>query len=274
MIGDVAKEIGGEQVVVHQLMGSGVDPHLYKATRDDVRAIMQADVVFYAGLMLEGKLIDVLEKVGQRRPVIAVTQRVEEHSLLKSDGEAAHYDPHLWMDISVWRQIIPVITEELCRLDPGSRTLFKQRAANYSNQLESLHQSAIERLGTIPPGRRVLITSHDAFNYFGRAYGIEVIGVQGLSTESEAGLQQINALVDLLVQREIHAVFIESSVSQRNIEALIDGAAARGHRVVIGGELFSDAMGEVGTDEGTYIGMMEHNIRTVVRGLGGVSDVQ
>lgn len=274
MIGNVVQEIGGEQVVVHQLMGSGVDPHLYKATRDDVRAIMQADAVFYAGLMLEGKLIDVLEKVGQRRSVIAVTQRIEEQSLLKTGGDAAHYDPHLWMDVSVWRQIIPAITEELCRLDPGHRSLFEQRAANYSDQLEALHQSAIERLKTIPKERRVLITSHDAFNYFGRAYGIEVIGVQGLSTESEAGLQQINGLVDLIVQREVHAVFVESSVPPKNIEALIDGAAARGHRVVIGGELFSDAMGEAGTEAGTYIGMMEHNIRTVVRGLGGGSDVQ
>jgi manganese/zinc/iron transport system substrate-binding protein len=269
MVADIVGQIGGANVAVQQIMGPGVDPHLYKATRDDVRAVMQADAVFYAGLMLEGKLINVLDKLGQRRSVVAVTSNVDKQFLLTPDDNAAHYDPHLWMDIAAWQQIIPPILTELCRLDPNNRAEYQRRATIYSESLQALHAYAIRQLGTIPPQRRVLITSHDAFNYFGRAYGLEVIGVQGLSTESEAGLQQINALVDLLVEKQITAVFIESSVPKKNIEALIDGAAARGHRVEIGGELYSDAMGPAGTHAGTYIGMMEHNINTVVRGLGG-----
>lgn len=269
MVADVVRNVGGDDVDVVQVMGSGVDPHLYKATRDDVRLIMTADIVFYSGLMLEGKMIDTLEKLGQKLPVVAVTEGIEEDYLLEPEEFAGHHDPHVWMDISAWSQCIDVVAAGLSELKPQLADKFEARADKYRQHLTALDAYAKARIATIPENNRILITSHDAFNYFGRAYGLEVLGVQGLSTESEAGLQQINSLVDLLVERKIGAVFVESSVPRKNIEALIDGAASRGQEVVIGGELFSDAMGQQGTKEGTYAGMLEHNVNTVTRALGG-----
>jgi manganese/zinc/iron transport system substrate-binding protein len=269
MVADLVRNVGGDSVQISQVMGSGVDPHLYKATRDDVRMIMTGDIVFYSGLMLEGKMIDALKKVGEKRPVIAITEVIDREYLLEPEDFEGHFDPHVWMDVSAWSQCVGVIATGLCELRPQAEAEFQQRAAAYNQQLDLLHQYAKTRIESIPPENRVLITSHDAFNYFGRAYGLQVLGVQGLSTESEAGLQQINALVDLLVEKKIAAVFVESSVPRKNIEALIDGAEARGHQVKVGGELYSDAMGEAETYEGTYIGMIEHNVNTVTRALGG-----
>ncbi len=273
MVADLVRNVGGDEIRVSQMMGSGVDPHLYKATRDDVRLIMMGDVVFYSGLMLEGKMISIFEKLSKRRPVIAVTGKLDSQFLLQPDDFAGHYDPHVWMDILAWREVVSEIADGLCQLDPQNLELYRPRADAYREHLLALDQYAKECMNSIPASNRVLITSHDAFNYFGRAYGLEVIGVQGLSTESEAGLQQINSLVDLLVERQVRAVFVESSVPRKNIEALLDGAASRGHQVAIGGELFSDAMGTPGTYEGTYVGMLEHNINTVVGALGGTVPV-
>jgi manganese/zinc/iron transport system substrate-binding protein len=250
-------------------MGSGVDPHLYKATRDDVETIMRGDVVFYSGLMLEGKLIDTLLKVARSKPVYAVTEMIPRDSLLEPDDFAGHDDPHVWMDVAAWSSCVDAVARALSELDPTHRSEFEANAAAYRQKLAELHDYGRKSLATVPEGRRVLITSHDAFNYFGRAYGLAVQGVQGISTESEAGLQRINELVDLLVEKKIRAVFVESSVPQKNIEAIVDGARARGHEVVVGGELFSDAMGPDGTYEGTYIGMLDHNITLTTRGLGG-----
>lgn len=269
MVADIVRNVGDDQVEVVQMMGSGVDPHLYKTTRDDVRLIMQADIVFYSGLMLEGKMVDSLEKLSSQRPVIAVTERIDKQYLLQPEDFEGHYDPHVWMDVSAWRQCVEVVADGLAEYRPKSADQFRARATDYMQTLKRLDEYAKSCIDTIPKDNRVLITSHDAFNYFGRAYGLEVLGVQGLSTESEAGLQQINNLVDLLVNRGINAVFVESSVPQKNIRALIDGAAARGHNVTIGGELYSDAMGESGSYEGTYVGMLEHNINTVTAALGG-----
>lgn len=269
MVADVVRNVGGDRVDVKQIMGSGVDPHLYKVTRDDVLEITRGDLVFYSGLMLEGKMIDTLEKIGRSKPVYAVAERIDPEYLLQPDDLAGHDDPHVWMDASAWAQTVDVVAEALAAHDPQHAEEYRRRGAAYAAELAELHQYGVERIASIPEGRRTLITSHDAFNYFGRAYGLEVIGVQGLSTESEAGLQQINRLVDLIVGREISAVFVESSVPQKNIRSLIDGAAARGHTVGIGGELFSDAMGPSGTYEGTYIGMMDHNITRVTLALGG-----
>lgn len=269
MVADVVRNVGGDRVDVSQIMGPGVDPHLYITTRDDVRAIMQGDLVFYAGLMLEGKMIDTLEKIGRNKPVYAVTEKIDPKFLLQPEDLVGHYDPHVWMDASAWAQTVDVVAEALAKHDPEHAASYEQRAREYAAEIAELHQYGRERIASIPAERRTLITSHDAFNYFGRAYDLEVIGVQGLSTESEAGLQQINRLVDLIVEREISAVFVESSVPQKNIRSLIDGAAARGHEVAIGGELYSDAMGPSGTYEGTYIGMLDHNITQVTRALGG-----
>ncbi|MEM9366234.1 MAG: zinc ABC transporter substrate-binding protein [Planctomycetota bacterium] len=269
MVADIVRNVGGDHVAVDQLMGPGVDPHLHKPTSDDVRRITQADMVFYCGLMLEGKMADSLIKVARRKPVVAVTEMIEETSLLEPEEMEGYFDPHVWNDVAAWQQCVGVVAESLAEFDPQHREDYRSNAADYQAKLEALHAYGQQSLGSIPVESRVLITSHDAFNYFGRAYGLDVMGVQGLSTESEAGLQRINALVDLLVDRKVRAVFVESSVPPDNIEALVEGAASRGHNVIVGGELYSDAMGKGGTYEGTYVGMLDHNITLVTRALGG-----
>ena len=269
MVADIVRNVGGDSVSVTQIMGAGVDPHLYKATRDDVQTIMQGEMVFYAGLMLEGKMADTLIKVARSKPVIAVTERIDDSQLLEPEDFEGHYDPHVWMDVAAWSNCVDVVADALSDFDPARSEEYKSNAKAYKTQLEKLHQYGTESLASIPEESRILITSHDAFNYFGRAYGLDVLGVQGLSTESEAGLQRINELVDLLVDKKVGAIFVESSVPRKNIDSLAEGAAAKGHDVVVGGELFSDAMGTAGTYEGTYIGMLDHNITLVARGLGG-----
>ncbi len=269
MVADIVREVGGEQVEVTQLMGAGVDPHLYKTSRDDVQRILDADVVFYSGLMLEGKMSDTLVQVARKKPVVAVTEQIDPASLLEPAQMQGHYDPHVWMDVAAWAKCVDVVAETLAAERPQHTGEFASAADEYRQQLAALDDYAKRAIASIPEQRRVLVTSHDAFNYFGRAYGLEVEGVQGISTESEAGLQRINALVDMLAKRDVAAVFVESSVSGKSIEALIDGAAANGHTVRIGGELYSDAMGPADTYEGTYIGMIDHNVTLVTRGLGG-----
>ena len=270
MVADLVRNVGGERTEVNQLCGSGVDPHLYKVTRDDVLAMRSSDMVFYSGLMLEGKMADALVKEARKRPVIAVTENVPEELLLEPDDFAGHYDPHLWMDVSAWSQCVDVIADELCEFDPEGESIYRRNAESYKRQLSALHQYGQASLATIPKTSRLMVTSHDAFNYFGRAYGLEVTGVQGVSTESEAGLQWINQLVSMIVDRDVKAVFVESSVASDNVEALVEGARAKGHEVKIADkELFSDAMGAPGTYEGTYIGMLDHNITVVTRALGG-----
>jgi manganese/zinc/iron transport system substrate-binding protein len=270
MVADLVRVVGGNRVVVTQICGSGVDPHLYKVTRDDVQALRQADIVFYSGLMLEGKMSDTLVREARTRPVVAVTEAIDESLLLEPEDFAGHFDPHVWMDVSAWTKCVDVVANELSKFDPAAESIYREQAKSYQAELSKLHEYGQKVIGSVPAGSRILVTSHDAFNYFGRAYGLEVLGVQGISTESEAGLQRINDLVKLLVEKNIKSVFIESSVSSDNIEALVEGAKAKGHEVRIGEkELFSDAMGEPGTYEGTYIGMLDHNITVVARGLGG-----
>lgn len=271
MVADIVREVGGQCVEVEQLMGTGVDPHLYKATRDDVQRIMTADLVFPCGLMLEGKMSRTLNRVGESKPVIAVSEQLDSSRLLKPEGSGGHYDPHVWMDIALWGRCVDVVAAALCRFDSAQAAIYRENARDYNALLDGLHAYALESFASIPSDRRVLVTSHDAFHYLGRAYGLEVAGVQGLSTESEAGLQRVNELVDMLVDRDIRAVFIESSVPRKSIEALLEGALAAGHEVKIGGELYSDAMGQAGTYEGTYVGMLDHNITTITRALGGTA---
>lgn len=268
MVADLVRQVGGSHVEVHQLCGAGVDPHLFRPTRDDIAALLNADVVFYAGLLLEGKLATSLEKAGQRRRVVPVTQQLPTKYLL-DDEEGGHHDPHVWMDVQAWSASVDVIAETLAEFDPTHRDDYLQRAGEYRQRLQELDDYGRQCLATIPSDRRVLVTSHDAFNYFGRAYDLQVTGVQGLSTESEAGLRKINELVKFLTERKIQAVFVESSVPRKNMNALLEGVRARGHRIRIGGELYSDAMGAPGTYEGTYIGMLDHNITLVTRALGG-----
>ena len=269
MVADIIRHVGGDHVAVRQIMGPGVDPHLYIPTRDDVQTIMSGDIVFYSGLLLEGKMIDTLEKVARQKPVFAVTESIDKSELLQPAGSQGHYDPHVWMDVSTWSRCIGAVTGSLSQFDPDHAAEYRANAERYRDQFSELHQYGVEAIASIPEQSRVLITSHDAFNYFGRAYGLDVQGVQGLTTESEAGLQRIGELVRLIVDRKVPAVFVESSVPQKNIQALVEGAQARNYEIKIGGELFSDAMGPAGTYEGTYIGMLDHNITLVTRALGG-----
>jgi manganese/zinc/iron transport system substrate-binding protein len=270
MVTDIVREVAGEHARVIGLMGEGVDPHLYRPTRDDVARLLQADVVFYAGLMLEGRMTDTFLKVARKGiPVFAVTELLDEKFLLEPEEFQGHTDPHVWMDVQGWIQAVEVVSRSLAEVDPAHRAAYEANAARYRAELERLDAFARKVLGTIPVERRVLVTAHDAFNYFGRAYGVEVIGIQGISTESEAGIADINRLVDLLVARKIPAIFVETSVSNKNVQALVEGCRARGHTVRIGGTLFSDAMGAPGTYEGTYVGMIDHNVTTITRALGG-----
>ena len=268
MVADLVREVGGSRVAVTQMMGSGIDPHLYRVTRDDVRAIMGADLVIYNGLLLEGKMEGVLRSVGRRKRVVAAAELIDARWRL-ADRSGGRDDPHVWMDVSLWAGCGIALAGVLGDFDPKHAADYQARAARYAEDLLRLHAYGLRSIGSIPDGRRVLITSHDAFHYFGRAYGIEVLGVQGMSTDSEAGLRRINGLVDLLIRRQVPAVFVESSVPRKSIDALIEGAGAGGHRVRVGGELYSDAMGARGSYQGTYVGMMDHNITRVTRALGG-----
>ena len=269
MVADIVRNVGGDHVEVGQIMGAGVDPHLYRATRDDVQTIMKADIVFFSGLMLEGKMVDKLIQIGRDKPVWGVTELIDEKKLLEPEEMEGHYDPHVWMDVSVWGECVDAVEKSLVDFDPDHADDYRENAKKYRKQLADLHEYGLKSISSIPEDGRVLITSHDAFNYFGRAYGLEVQGVQGISTDSEAGLQRINELVDSIVAQKVRAVFVESSVPRKNIESLIEGARDRGHDVRIGGELFSDAMGKSGEYEGTYIGMLDHNLTLVTRALGG-----
>jgi manganese/zinc/iron transport system substrate-binding protein len=270
MVRDIVQHVAGDKATVTGVIGSGVDPHLYKPTRSDVAALLGADVVFYSGLMLEGKMADTFVKLSRDgKPVYAVTERIDESFLLSPPEFAGHHDPHVWMDPKGWMKGVEAVAEALSQYDPANAAYYKQNAATYLAELRKLDEYAVKSLGSIPEKQRVLITAHDAFNYFGRAYGIEVRGIQGISTESEAGLQDLNNLVQYIVDRDIKAVFVESSVAEKNVRALIDGAKARGKDVKIGGTLFSDAMGAEGTYEGTYIGMIDHNVTIITRALGG-----
>lgn len=270
MVADITRRVVGEHGTVDALMGEGIDPHLYKPTAADARKILNADLIFYSGLLLEGRMTDTFLKAARLGKVVfPVTERIEETYLLEPPEFEGHWDPHVWMDVSAWGHAVDAVATALCEQDPVHCQQYKDNAKAYNKQLEGLHAYAIKSIASIPKEQRVLITAHDAFNYFGRAYGIEVVGIQGLSTESEAGIQDVNRLVNLLVDKGITAVFVESSVSDRNVIALIEGAKAKGHRVIIGGRLYSDAMGKRGTYEGTYIGMLDHNITTISIGLGG-----
>lgn len=270
MVTDIVRAVVGEFGKVEGLMGEGVDPHLYKPTTGDVAKILDADFVFYSGLMLEGRMGDTFVKAARRgKRVYAVTELIDESLLLEPEGFEGHWDPHVWGDVALWSRCALAVAEALSREDPSRADAYQANARALAARLAQLDDYARSAIASIPPPHRVLITAHDAFNYFGRAYGLEVIGIQGLSTESEAGLADIRKLIDLLVERKIPAVFVESSVSDKNVLALIEGARARGHEVKIGGTLFSDALGAPGTYEGTYIGMIDHNVTTIARALGG-----
>jgi len=271
MIADAARNVGGDLVTVQSLMGPGVDPHAYRQTRSDIVALTRADAVLWHGLYLEAQMEDILHKLSARGTVTAVGEAVPRDVLIAHEDYQGKFDPHLWMVPELWAHVVIGVRDALTAAAPDQSATFDANAQAHLIQIARLGTYARDVLTTVPAPSRVLLTAHDAFGYFGRAYGFEVIGIQGISTESEAGLNRIGTLVDLLVSRDIRAVFVETSVSDRNMRALIEGAAARGHAVAIGGELFSDAMGPPDTYEGTYLGMIDHNATTIATALGGTA---
>lgn len=272
MIADIVRNVAGDRAQVEGIIGEGVDPHLYKPTRGDVVALSEADVVFYNGLLLEGKMTDVLVRVASTgKPVKAVTEAILEDAdyLMEKDDNSGHTDPHVWMDVQGWIKAVEVVAEALSTFDPEHREAYRSSAEQYVKKLKALDAYAKKSIASIPESHRVLVTAHDAFNYLGRATGLTVRGIQGLSTESEAGVRDLEELIDFIIQQKIPSIFVETSVSDKNVRALVEGATARGHSLRIGGTLFSDAMGKPGTYEGTYIGMIDHNVTTITRALGG-----
>jgi manganese/zinc/iron transport system substrate-binding protein len=269
MITDAVANIGGECIIVHGLMGPGVDPHLKKVTASDTKSLAKADIIIYNGLHLEGKMIDTFEKMKhQKKAVYAVTEDIAKDRLRKQPELADAYDPHIWFDVSLWKEAVRKIEKILVTHDPQHAPLYQKNAEAYYKKLDELHAWVHKEIAQIPKQGRVLVTAHDAFGYFGLAYGVEVVGLQGISTAAEYGVKDVETIVDMLVKRKIKAVFVESSVPKKNMDAVVEGCRAQKHTVVVGGLLFSDAMGEAGTPEGTYIGMVRHNIKTIVGALG------
>ena len=273
MLSSLVEEIVGEEYEVIHLIGEGVDPHVYKHTAGDVKKLQSADLIFYNGLHLEGKMTDILSKMQAKgAKAFAATEHVVQTSDLLADEDGAQ-DPHLWMDVSQWRKVAQYLFTTIQAHNPSSTEALETRYNALDQQLELLDFYCQKSLATIPKEKRYLVTAHDAFGYMQPAYNLQVRGIQGISTASEAGLKDLEELISFLKQKQIPAVFIESSVNDKNVKALIEGANAQGHQVTIGGELFSDAMGPKGTYEGTYLGMIDHNVTTITRALGGQAPV-
>ena len=267
MITDIVKNVGGDRVEVIGLMGPGVDPHLYKASAGDVQKFKSASLIFYNGLHLESKIGDILAKMSGDTKTVAVTDAVDRSLLLAPPEFEGQYDPHLWFDVTLWMKAVGKVRDVLSEYDPDNTLMYWSNAERYLAKLAELHEYVKAQAERVPPQQRVLVTAHDAFNYFGKAYGFEVRGLQGISTATEAGIADVQELTTFIAERQIPAIFVESSVSTRSLEAVKAAVKSKGFDVEIGGELFSDAMGNEGTPEGTYIGMVRHNIDTIVKAL-------
>ena len=267
VITDLVENIGGDNVQVTGLMGPGVDPHLYRPSASDVKKLQDADIVFYNGLDLEGKMGDIFVKIGREgTSVWAVSENIPDDSLLDLDT-AGHFDPHIWWNAELWTEAAKVVAKGLIEHDPENSESYQNNLEEYILQLQELNEKSLVEINSIPEDQRVLVTAHDAFQYFGHAYGLEEMAIQGWSTSSEAGIREIQNLADVITEREIKAIFVETSISPATIEALEAAVQDKGHNVIIGGELFSDAIGEKGTVEGTYIGAFTHNVNTIVKAL-------
>tara|TARA_R110002049_G_scaffold46851_2_gene135900 strand:+ start:10831 stop:11736 length:906 start_codon:yes stop_codon:yes gene_type:complete len=266
MITDLVKNIGGDYINLQGLMGSGVDPHLYKASEGDVSKLANADIIFYNGLHLEGKLVEVFEKMKTVK-TIAISDALDKNTLIGSEYFASNYDPHIWFNVNYWMQATEFIVQKLSEAIPEQKATFEVNGATYLAQLKSLKDKLEATISYLPKEQRILVTAHDAFNYFGKAFDFEVVGLQGLSTATEAGVQDVQKLAAFIIEKNVKAIFVESSVPRRTIEALQAAVKSKNHNVIIGGTLYSDALGNVGTIEGTYIGMFEYNVNTIVNAL-------
>lgn len=267
-VADLVRNIAGERAEVRSILGSGTDPHLYKLTRSDTATLLRSDVVFYNGLMLEGRMVTVFERLEQaHKPIYAISDLISEpHFIAEGDVKA---DPHIWNDVELWARASGGVAEALCDYDREGCSLYQANAKKYQRQLLNLHHYVNSLFQGVPEESRILITAHDAFNYLGRAYHLDVIGIQGISTDSEAGLKHMNELVDLIIKNNVKSIFVETSVSDKNIKALIEGAKAKNYDLKLGGMLYSDAMGDKGSDAETYIQMIDYNARTIAKALGG-----
>jgi manganese/zinc/iron transport system substrate-binding protein len=268
LLTDLVTNIGGDEINVQGLMGSGVDPHLYKASAGDVTKLTNADLIFYGGLHLEGKLVEVFEKMeSQNIKTVAVSDALDTKTLIGSEYFASNYDPHIWFDVNNWELITSFVVKKLSEVDPEHKAIFEENGKQYLEKLKVLNEEIKATINTLPQEKRVLVTAHDAFNYFGKAYGFEVVGLQGLSTATEAGVQDVQNLSNFIIDNKVKAIFVESSVPKRTIEALQASVNSKNHHVEIGGTLYSDALGNAGTVEGTYLGMFRYNVNTIVNAL-------
>ena len=267
MLTDLVKNIGGDLIDVQGLMGAGVDPHLYKASEGDVSKLFNADVIFYNGLHLEGKLVAVFEKMDTQKTTVALGEFLAKEGLIGSDYFASNYDPHVWFNIQYFKEFSDKVTSVLSEKDPKNAASFTANNLAFQQELDLLHTAVVNTIATLAPEKRILVTAHDAFNYFGKAYGFKVVGLQGLSTATEAGVQDVQKLSEYIIANKVKAIFIESSVPRRTIEALEAAVLSKGHQVSIGGSLYSDALGDGGSVEGTYVGMFLYNVKTIVNAL-------
>ncbi|PQV49412.1 manganese/zinc/iron transport system substrate-binding protein [Jejuia pallidilutea] len=266
MITDLVKNIGGEHINLQGLMGSGVDPHLYKASEGDVTKLANADIIFYNGLHLEGKLVEVFEKMKNKK-TIAIADALDKSTLIGSEYFASNYDPHIWFNVDYWKQATAFVVKTLSEQIPEQKTAFEANGAAYTAKLNALKTKIENTIATLPKEQRILVTAHDAFNYFGKAFNFKVVGLQGLSTATEAGVKDVQKLSTFIIENKVKSIFVESSVPKRTIQALQAAVKSKGHDVAIGGTLYSDALGDAGTIEGTYIGMFEYNVNTIVETL-------
>ena len=267
IVADGVKNIVKDNATVEALMGPGIDPHLYKASHGDLVKLQNADIIVYNGLFLEGKMGEILEKLAKKKTVISLGEALEETQLINNSTFQGAYDPHIWFDVKLWKQALASLPKKLNEIDSLKGLSFQQNFELYAKKLDSLDQAVTLKIKEIPEKNRILITAHDAFEYFGSAYQIEVRGLQGISTLSEYGLQDVSSLVNFIVEKQIPAIYTETSVSEKAIKAVIEGCKGQGHTVIIGGSLYSDAMGEPGTSEGTYLGMVNANVNMIVKGL-------
>ncbi|MCD8440106.1 metal ABC transporter solute-binding protein, Zn/Mn family [Tenacibaculum finnmarkense] len=268
MVTDLVKNIGGDKIDINGLMGAGVDPHLYKASEGDVAKLFNADVIIYSGLHLEGKLVEVFEKMEhQNKKTIEISDVIAKDNLIGSALFASNYDPHIWFDITNWTKMTVYVADKLAEIDVKNADFYKNNAKIYLEKLEVLNKEVAQKINELSEEKRILVTAHDAFNYFGRQHKFNVVGLQGLSTATEAGVQDVQKLAKFIIDNKVKAIFVESSVPKRTIEALQEAVKSKGHEVVIGGTLYSDALGSAGTIEGTYIGMYKANVNTIVNAL-------